>query len=57
MTKLNHLEYIYLEYYDRNLMDVLESLPALKYIDTRRDTYTRDIDKSFKKKGKQNLNF
>ncbi len=57
LYQLDHLQYIYLEYYDRNLMDVLESLPVLKYIDTRRDTYTRDIDKRFKKKGKQNLNF
>jgi len=32
MTQLNHLEYIYLEYYERSLLDALESLPALKHI-------------------------
>ncbi len=53
ITKLNHLEYIYLEYYDRRLFEVMESLPALRSIRIGRDdAYIRDTDKRFKKKGK-----
>ncbi len=52
LYQLDHLQYIYLEYYDRRLFEVLESLPALRSIRIWRDAYIRNTDKSFKKKGK-----
>ncbi len=48
MCQLNHLERIYLEYYERRLMGQLESLPALKYISIGRESYLK-VKGTFKK--------
>ncbi len=55
LYQLDHLQYIYLEYNDRRLFEVLESLPALRSIRIGRDAYIRDTDKTFKKKGNKIL--